>query len=574
VSLTKPPEILIPQPVAPLAPPVTPPSPSDLLGESEWSAPPARSRRVSWRIILAVAVLSALALGGYAGVKRLLRPVSTPNMQLFQVTRRSFPIIMQEKGELKAASIIDIRCELEGKSTIIYLVPEGSNVKKGDLLVELASDEITAKIRDGEIKVAIARAAHEAAIKEFQILKDKNQSEIDKAELALWLARNAVEKYNNGEAVELQQTNELALGKAKYVLEHAQKKLEDSRKLAEKGFITGLELQNDEFAVYQGKLELQKAELALKVMKEYTIPMARAEKESAVKEAEKALDRAKKAAEASEAKAAADLSAKYSELKLTEDLLAKLNDQKKKARNLAPADGLVVYYRDDHDEEPRIKIGAQVVERQKMIELPNTSQMKVSFRVHEAKIEQLKPGLFAKVEIEGFTGREFTGKVSRIAVLADSRQWFNRSLKEYETEVLLDGTFTELKPGTTARVHILVTELDRVLAVPVQSIFGKAGKYYVFVESNGKARPVEVKVGLSSTEYAEIKEGLQEGDVVRLAVDDDLKLLLPDGTGNAAEAEADDTPRRRPVPVATRPSVPQTRPAEPFDDGVATRPKP
>ena len=131
-----------------------------------------------------------------------------------------------------------------------------------------------------------------------------------------------------------------------------------------------------------------------------------------------------------------------------DDKLTKLRDQKVKSRITAPSDGLVVYCREDWDEEPKIKVGAQVVERQRMIELPDTSSMKASIRVPEAKIERLKLGLTATVQIEGFTGRRFTGKVSRIAVLADSRNWFNRNLKEYETEILLDGRFTDLKPGT------------------------------------------------------------------------------------------------------------------------------
>ena len=134
----------------------------------------------------------------------------------------------------------------------------------------------------------------------------------------------------------------------------------------------------------------------------------------------------------------------------------------------------------------------------------------------------------ATVEIEGFTGRVFTGRVSKIAALADSQnRWLNPNLKEYETEIMLDGEFTDLKPGITARADILIVELSNVLAVPVQSVYVKDSSY-VFVDRGGHPEPVKVTPGMASNEYVEIKQGLAERDKVYLAVTDDMKLLLPD----------------------------------------------
>jgi hypothetical protein len=160
--------------------------------------------------------------------------------------------------------------------------------------------------------------------------------------------------------------------------------------------------------------------------------------------------------------------------------------------------------------------------------------MKVVLNVHEAKAAELEEGLPAEVEIEGMSGRVFKGEVSRIATMADSQNyWLNPNLKEYKTEVKLAGEFTNLKPGTTARVRIRMAELNGVLAVPVQSVYSKAGHYYVFREASEGAEPVDVQIGLSSNEYAEVKSGLQPGDRIHLSVTDEMKLKLPDGVGNA-----------------------------------------
>jgi multidrug efflux pump subunit AcrA (membrane-fusion protein) len=55
------------------------------------------------------------------------------------------------------------------------------------------------------------------------------------------------------------------------------------------------------------------------------------------------------------------------------------------------------------------------------------------------------------------------------------------------------------------------------------------------VDANGDYQPVKVKVGLSSNEYAEITEGLKEGQLVRMSVADDMKAKLPETKGKTLE---------------------------------------
>ena len=57
----------------------------------------------------------------------------------YTVKRGDFLISVVEGGTLQAVNEVAIRNEVEGTARIIYIVPEGSYVKKGDLLVELDS---------------------------------------------------------------------------------------------------------------------------------------------------------------------------------------------------------------------------------------------------------------------------------------------------------------------------------------------------------------------------------------------------------------------------------------------------
>jgi HlyD family secretion protein len=505
--------------------------PGPQVGDEGWvptRAPARVSRKVLRRTVAGVLLVVAGAAVFVAG-RKWLTPDKAQDIQLFQVVKRSFPVTLAETGELKAANSVAVRCEVEGRSTIIFLIDEGTHVKEGDLLVELASDSIDEKVRDLEIKETVADAAFKASQQELVILQDKNRSDERKAQLALDMARLALQKYQEGEAVELRKDAEITKKQAEESLKRAKDYLKDSEALFKEGFITRIERDKDEFEAWKAENELIRADVKMKVLEEYTIPMDLRKKQSDVEEAVAELARTQKASKASEEKGTADAKAKEDELLIERDKLAKAREQKKKTKITAPAEGLVAYFKEDWWDEARMKTGAEVHERQQIIELPDVNTMKAEIRVHEAQMQWLKEGLPATITVESHSDRQLIGKVCKIAVLADSQhRWLNPNLKEYITDVMIDGSTSDLKPGSTAKVDILLTELKDVLAVPLQAVFGKGGKYYAFVDDGGKARAVEVEPGLSSSEYVEIKTGLTAGQMVRLAITDEMRRTLPD----------------------------------------------
>ncbi|HEY3245786.1 MAG TPA: efflux RND transporter periplasmic adaptor subunit [Phycisphaerae bacterium] len=463
-------------------------------------------------------------------------------ISVFTVSRRSFPVILPEKGELKAGKSVDIKSEVEGRSRIIWLIAEGTEVQEGDLLVKLASDEIEEKVRNQTIQEANATAALEAAEREFEILRDQNGSDIRKAELQLSNAQIDLQKYMKGDWEQAQLAADLDVKKAEKVLDRAKSDYADSLDLYEKKFIPKGQKLEDEMKLMEAEIGLQKARLALDVLEKYTHPKDKRQRESDVAEAEKELDRVRNGASAKEAKQAAELDARRASLDLTRQQLAKYRDQQSKTEIKAPAPGLVVYENSEGrrwDASRQIAEGNEVFERQTIIRLPDTSVMVVKVRIHEAKTDKIKPNQPARITVEALPGRNFTGKITKIAPLADSsNQWLNPDLKEYETEITIDQSDPNLKPGVTAQAEIIADEVQDELAIPTQSVFMKAGKAYVFRgRSERDAEPVEVTLGISSAEYVTVKSGLNEGDKVLLAVSDDLKRKLPEPPpGESAEA--------------------------------------
>ncbi|UCG17272.1 MAG: efflux RND transporter periplasmic adaptor subunit [Phycisphaerales bacterium] len=514
---------------------------------------------VRYRPALRIGAAGLVIIAAYLGVRSWRTPSGSDDPTLFTVQRRSFSVDLYQKGELRAVDSVNVKCEVEGRSTIIYLIPEGTEVKEGDLLVELASNEIAERIETEAARVNEAEADLSNAEKEYEIQLDQNASDVRKAELAVQNARDELLKYEEGDWAQQEMDANLELERAQEELSQAEAKFKDSQELYEKKFITKREYDRDKFAVLVAGIAVKKAGLAKYILGKYTHPKDQRQKESDLAEAEKDLERVKKSAAAKADQKRTDWEARQAETEIARKRLAKYREQEANTKIRAKAPGLVVYFSEHHrwgggDE---IKEGAEVRERQTLITLPDTSVMKVDVRVHEAVATKIEEGMTATVEVEGIPDRVFTGEVTNVAVLADSQnRWLNPDLKEHETEITLDRTDVELKPGVTARVKIHVEDVVDALAVPVQAVFGKGGKHFVFRQYRDQARPVEVSVGPSNDEFVEVTDGIAEGHEILLAVSDDLKREIPEPPTTESPEFRVDAPPPGPAAADRRASSP------------------
>ena len=69
----------------------------------------------------------------------------------YSVTPMSLDVKVVKDGELQAINNIDVVCQVEGQNTITQIVPEGSFVKKGDVVVVLDSSQIRLKVEDAQL---------------------------------------------------------------------------------------------------------------------------------------------------------------------------------------------------------------------------------------------------------------------------------------------------------------------------------------------------------------------------------------------------------------------------------------
>jgi HlyD family secretion protein len=446
----------------------------------------------------------------------------TSGSSTFVVERKPLKISVIESGTIQSREQIILKSEVEGKTTILTLVEEGTRVKKGDLLVELdASALLDAKV-DQQIRVQNAEAAFVGARENLAVVENQAKSDIDKAELTLDFAKQDLKKYVEGEYQNERKEMESQITLAKEELQTAEEKLKWSQKLFEKQYISQTELQIDELSAHKNKLNLELAENNLRLLEDFTHPRNLAKLESDVNQADMALERTTRKAKADVVQAEAELRAKESEFDRQKDKLKKNEEQIAKTKIYAPADGLVIYATSAKSrgfrgmEEPLTE-GSEVHEQEELIYLPTTNAVKAVVKVHETSLQKVKAGLPVVVTVDALPGKIFTGHVEKIAPLPDAQMvWMNPDLKVYNTEVYLEGEGDYLRTGMSCKAEIIIDEYKDVLQIPVQAVLRIGGEPTVYVLKSGEFEPRKVKIGLDNNRMMRIIEGLQEGDVVLL----------------------------------------------------------
>jgi len=471
----------------------------------------------------------------------------TNSMPTFVTKRGPLIISVLENGAIKAKEQEVIRNEVEGTTAIVSIVPEGTYVKEGDLLVELDLSRLTDTRIDQGIKVKNAEAFLIKAQEELKITESLGQSEVDKAELALRFAKQDLEQYLEGKYPNDEIVANNKVQEAQEVLTRAEETLKWSQTLRDEKYLSETELMADKLAALRGKNSLKVADNDLIFLKKHTKQRQVAQLESDVKQAGMALDRAIAKANANNVQAKADLEAKEQEYKQLVAKLEKYDLQLSKSKLTAPTEGMVVYAtsgRGGSGREDRRPLadGVSVFERQELIYIPKSASAVAEVDVHEASLKKVHAGLPAIVTVDALPDKKFIGTVARISPLPNAQNmWMNPDLKVYTTNIDLEGENPGLRSGMSCKADIIVEQYRDVVYVPVQAVLRIDGQPTVsVVTEDGDIEERKVEIGMDNDIMVMVASGLEEGEVVLLTPDLKRAAVEP-GSQFAGSGDANDT---------------------------------
>ncbi|MBR4976003.1 MAG: hypothetical protein IKY61_03030, partial [Thermoguttaceae bacterium] len=94
-----------------------------------------RRRGGALKVVVVLLVLGGLGAGGYAYWSNRAQTTKKVNVIFATVEKGTFVHEVNGKGSAESANNREVASEVEGSATIITIIPEGTDVKKGDLLV-------------------------------------------------------------------------------------------------------------------------------------------------------------------------------------------------------------------------------------------------------------------------------------------------------------------------------------------------------------------------------------------------------------------------------------------------------
>ncbi len=173
-----------------------------------------------------------------------------------------------------------------------------------------------------------------------------------------------------------------------------------------------------------------------------------------------------------------------------------------------------------------ISAGQTVGKGQFVTRVSNSTFMNLMLRVDEIDIPKVTAGQEAKVIVWGPQGQQACeGEVAELGSKGDPRD----GMASFNITVsLINPGF--LQPGMGAEAQIFVARTDDVILCPVEALYKENDQWFVDLKDDKGGRlPVAVQVGAMNDMFAEIIEGVEEGQEVIVG----MSKEQPDGSGNS-----------------------------------------
>jgi RND family efflux transporter MFP subunit len=227
-------------------------------------------------------------------------------------------------------------------------------------------------------------------------------------------------------------------------------------------------------------------------------------------------------------------------LELAEKTLSQIEVQISKTRIVAPLDCTVL--------TRPVSVGQAISGSggvgggTEIMTIANLKEMIITAHMNQADVPRLRLGQAVDVEVEAVPGMKIKGAVERIAPQATIKN----NIKGFETQIRLKNLDSVVRPGMTANMTIPLQSAANAVAIPLAAVFSEENDRYTFVRNqNGEFEIRPIHIGVADFQYAEVLDGLQNGDVVSMVRPEKFVGDLHDALSKmAANTASDGNPRK------------------------------
>jgi len=167
--------------------------------------------------------------------------------------------------------------------------------------------------------------------------------------------------------------------------------------------------------------------------------------------------------------------------------------------------------------------GQYVTPQTELYFIADLSRVWVYVDIFEEELPWVRVGDVAEMQIHAVPGRTFEGKLTYIYPYAERQTRTIKARLEFSNDELL------LKPDMFADISIRAKPVVNIVAVPSEAVIRSGLREIVFiVREQGKFEPRDVRLGVTSDGWTEVREGITPGEHVvvsaQFLIDSESKL--------------------------------------------------
>lgn len=386
--------------------------------------------------------------------------------------------------------------------TLDFILPEGSKVKKGQLV---------AHVNTRNLLMGFARYSERMALEQVELQKRKAEMPLEKMKLDNETAdKRRVLKTREIELKALQrgpQPDEKVKAQVDIAVSAMKQEaypLDEKSQLHQKGYLSTQEWQQSELNYQQLVTDLEKAYLSAQQLElAYRQPQL---SESQLDTQRAKLDATISRLEGQSRQAVLGMKTKNSETR-SRRFQRRFEAFERRARNSdvrAPVDGILTYPLLFGKEKPHT--GMEVWDGLTIANISELHPLKITARVNELDIPLVKLDQEVEIRSGSFPDQVFKGKIQHIDKMARYREENNPTgLKYFDVEVGVPQTPTSLKVSMTVDLQIQIKQFTNAWHVPLEALEEAQGKSFLYLAKSRQPVRTEVKVLARTQDFAILK---------------------------------------------------------------------
>lgn len=402
---------------------------------------------------------------------------------------------------------------------VAEVVPHGTMVKKGDVLVELDTSKIREAIEKLELAMPLKQLDLEAAQLSFEKLKKTTPIALEKARKAKMRVEEDFAYFEDVTRPMREKNAEQDVKQIKEYLAYAEEELNQLKKMYEADDLTEeteeIILRRAENSVNDYRWRLEQTEERSRRSLDTLIPREQESMERNLEETQINWRSQERSLPDALKKAELELQAKIRDMKESEDSLQEYLSDLEAMTVRAPHDGVVYYGMSQRGKWTtastvgrKLIPGGKLTMREIFMTVADPKNQDLILSIPENKLADLKEGQSASIELVSNPEAEISGKLKTVSYVPFADNTFDGviELSKVDPEVAI-------YPGMKAKAEITVYENKKALLVPSKAVKEENEKTFVLLK-DGKRRHVET--GRSAEGKTEIRKGLAEGDQVQV----------------------------------------------------------